>query len=231
MNIEEIQKHILSGCNDCNGTFYETKMGDDGQVTIDNCKCFQKLLNYVKYDKAGIGQDWWQFELSDIEEDFDKKVLKDVMVFLNNIKACVINKVQLFFYGKHGRGKTTMATLLLKSILKEGHTAQLIKARHIIDKLYSGQIDDLYKLDFLVVDEFDKINGTGNYLQDFSATLTDLMDNIGIIMISNKGVDELNYPEFLMDRLKSIKLIEFKGKNYRSSFQSKFDLIKKEAEK
>lgn len=227
MNIEEIKKYILSSCNDCNGTFVETSITDKGEIKIDNCKCFQKLLNYSKYDRAGIGQDWWQFSLTDIEEDFPKTILKDAKEFIEKLKRCVVNKVHLFFFGKHGRGKTTIATLLLKEIVNAGYKARIVKARHIIDMLYSGQIKDLFELDFLVIDEFDKINPVGNQLSDFALTVSDLMDEMGMILVSNKSIEELGYPTVIMERLESISKLEFKGKNYRRNFESKFEMIKK----
>lgn len=227
MTPEQIKEYLLQSCHDCNGTFYETTIDENGQVKIDNCKCFHKLLNYTKFDNAGIGQDWWQFAIEDVEEDFDKKIMKDVKIFMDNIKVCVINKAQLYFYGKHGRGKTTIAILLLKEVIKQGYKAQIVKARHVIDKLYTGSIDQLYSLDFLVIDEFDKINSVGNQQHDFSLTVSDLMDNMGMIFVSNKSISELNYPEILIERLNSTSKYEFKGKNYRGNFESKFEAIKK----
>lgn len=227
MNVEEIKQYILSSCHDCNGTFVETSMDDNGQIKIDNCKCFQNLLNYSKYDKAGIGQDWWTFHLADIEADFDKKILKEVKEFTDKLKRCVVNKVHLFFFGKHGRGKTTIATVLLKEIVTAGYKGRMVKARQVIDILYSGQIKNLFELDFLVIDEFDKINSVGNQLSDFALTVSDLMDEMGVILVSNKGIEELGYPTVLMERLESTSKLEFKGKNYRRNFESKFELIKK----
>lgn len=227
MTTEQIKEYLLKSCNDCNGTFYETKIDDSGKMTIDNCKCFQKLLNYSKFDRAGIGQDWWQFSIDDIEVDFDKKILEDVKLFMDNIETCVLNKAQLYFYGKHGRGKTTMAILLLKEIILKGYKAEIVKARHIIDRLYKGEIDSLYNLNFLIIDEFDKISPVANHQNDFSLIVSDLMDNMGVIFVSNKGIEDLHYPEIIVERLNATSKYEFKGKNYRGNFESKFELIKK----
>lgn len=225
MTTEEIKQYILSNCNDCEGRFYEIDIRGKDTI-IKNCKCYPKLLKYSKYNESGINIEWWDFTINDVEKDFDKKVLKDVKFFIDNIKSNIVNKSQFFFYGDNGVGKSTMALLMLKAVIDSNYKGIFVNSKDIIHHLYNGDIDLYDDKDFIVIDELDKIRS--NVVNDFCFEVLSFMDKKSLVLISNQKMEwfKSKVPTFFFDRLKSTYSISFPDRNYRKQFKSKFEALK-----
>ena len=213
MNIRDI---VYNECDtkECGGKFYTFEQTESG-IKIKDCKCKKKLELYNKYLEAGIPIEFWNFNVENIDETFDRKILNDFNVFSEKIKMCVVNKVKFWFYGDNGQGKTTIAVLMLKEVLKAGYTGKIIKAFQLIKHLYNGEIDLLDNLDFIIIDELDKLPNIENTILNFSNVVADYMDKKSMIFISNKNMEHFKrekiYPEFFISRLKSFEKIHFKN--------------------
>lgn len=219
--MENIKEFVYNQCDtkECGGKF--TTMEHDGDnVIIKDCKCYDKLVKYHKYNEAGIPDEFFNFDVEDIAEDFDKKILDMLSIFTEKIKMCMVNKAKFWFYGINGRGKTTISVLMLKRVLEAGYTGKIIKAFELLKYLYNGDIEELDVLDFLVVDELDKLTMRDNQIMDFSNIVTDYMDKKSMIFVTNKSVEDIKtekiYPVYFIDRLDSFEKVQFKSsRNYR----------------
>lgn len=231
---KQLKEAIYSKClkKECNGTFM-TMVQLENSFKLVPCSCFETLVRNGKYDVANIPEEFWDFSINDVEKGFDETILKDYQIFTENISLSLKNKVQFYFQGLNGRGKTTLAILMLKEVLNKGYQGKIYKAFELIDLLYTNEIDKIDNLDFIVVDEIDKLRSEKQIL-DLSAILTDLMDRTAVVFISNNPIqylkNSLQFPEYLVDRLNSIYLLEFKGVNYRQSFIPKFEALKQSLE-
>lgn len=219
MNIEE---EVYSQCKDkeCGGKFY---IIDD---EIRNCKCFPKLVRYNKYNKAKIPIEWWNFTSDDIAKSFDKNILKKYIFFRDNIKECMNNKVDFWFYGSVGAGKTTIAYLMLKDILDANYKGIMLNGFEVIDYLYHDRKNEIDECDFIVIDEMDKVKK--NTIPDFCDLVSSYFGKKSIVLLGNKDIESLKingYPEFFIDRLKSLHKITFKSDSYRKNRKSTFEVV------
>lgn len=221
MNIEE---KIISECekNSCNGKFYE--LTENG---IENCKCFHKLIKYNKYDKAKIPIEFWGFEEDEIVDNFDKEILKDYHLFKTNVNKLVEDKADFFFHGTVGTGKTTIAILMLKDVLDAGYKGILINGFELINYLYTDRKSELDEMDFIVIDEMDKV--MKKTIDDFCNVVSSYFGKKGMILLGNTDIEKLRlkgYPEFFVDRLKELEIVEFFSESLRGTFASKFKKFK-----
>ena len=226
LTISEIENIVLKRCsdNECKNQFYI--IGKNG---IEYCKCHEKLLRYNRYNKANIEVEWWDFEYEDLLEEFkkNKEILKIYNFFVNNIDLCIKNKVQFLFQGDIGLGKTTLAILMLKSALDRGYGGLMLTGDGVIEKLYNGLKKDMDIIDFLVVDEYDRISRKSTVI-DFCNLMSSYIERKGIILLGNKSIQGLKnngYDKFFIDRLNLLKKIEFKGESLRGKIKSKFETL------
>lgn len=221
MNIE---KKIISECSDleCDKKFYI--IGDNG---IQECKCYEKLIKYSRYEKAKIPELYWEFTADIIVEKFNKKILEDYKFFSDNVHECVNNKVDFFFYGTVGTGKTTIAILMLKDVLDAGYSGIFLNGFELINYLYSDKKSELDEMDFIVVDEMDKV--MKKTIDDFCNVVSSYFGKKNIILLGNTDLADLRlkgYPEFFIDRLKELEIVEFKSDSLRGDFKSQFKKTK-----
>lgn len=220
MNIEEF---VYKKCKtkECEGKFY--CLGKDG---IENCKCHNKLLSYSKYQEARIPLEWWEFKDYHIEKDFSKEILKKYNFFKENINLCLKNRVQFWFYGGVGTGKTTISHLMLKDVVDNNIKGLRISGFEVIDYLYHDRKSEMDDKEFLVIDEFDKLKKST--IDDFCNLVSYYLEDKSIILSGNKNLDMLKnegYPDFFIDRLKSLTKITFKSDSYRGKIKDKFNSL------
>jgi DNA replication protein DnaC len=223
MNTEELEKLVYENCDtkECGGKFYV--ISGDG---IKDCKCFSKLIKYNSYNTVGIPSEFWKFDVDDIEKGFDKNIIKKYEYFRDNVETCILNKVQFWFNGLNGLGKTTISMLMLKDVIDKGYKGKVLNGFEVINYLYTDREDELEPLDFFVIDEFDKVKKST--IDDFCNLVTRYMDKKSLIFSGNRSIEELRnigYPEFFIDRLHLLTKIDFKGQSYRKKIKSKFETL------
>lgn len=221
MNIEKLV-YDLCDTKECDGKFYIVK------DKIRECKCFDKLLKYNKYYQAGINPEFWTFTENDIEESFSKEILNKYIFFKNNVHLCLHNKVEFWFQGNVGTGKSLIANLMLKDALDKGYKGKTITGFEVIDYLYHDRKKELDECDFLVIDEFDKVKKAT--IQDFCNLISAYFSKKSIILLSNLNevqLDNQGYPVFFIDRLHLLTKIIFKSESYRGKFETKFESLMK----
>lgn len=227
---EELKKEVYNKCvkKECGGTFMKM-VPSEGKLKLVPCECFEKLVRNGRYDFANIPEEFWEFTVDDIEQGFDKGILDMFRDFKEVVQVVLKNKSLIYFQGLNGRGKTTIAILMLKEVLNAGFKGRIYKAFELIDLLYHDEIDELYELDFIVIDEIDKLRSEKQII-DLSRILKDVTDKISTLFISNSPIEylknNLHFEEYIIDVLNSASLVHFRGENYRQGFIPKFDAIR-----
>lgn len=240
-NIKDIKLQVLKECKDkhngktlCNEKFFTIEQ-EGNEMVIKDCECRKILDTRIKCLFANINEDFWKFKWDNIENDFSDLILQQLDYFRNNVETCVDNDIQFFFHGKVGTGKTLIASLMLKDVLDKGYQGYLVKSYELIRYLYSkkdeenDKLQEIREADFLVIDEIDKLNGRQSVINDFCAEVVSYIDSKPLIFISNDDFKKLknnNYPDYFIDRLKSMKEIVINGSNYRNELGSKYDNLK-----
>lgn len=222
MTTKDIIDEVYANCDtkECNKKFY-TLVRDDEVVKIQDCKCRAKLDDYVKCNIANIPKEYWTFNWSDIQADFDTNILKELTFFRENIELCLDNKVKFFMHGGIGSGKSIISTLLLKDVLSANFDGYILNATELIDSLYNDRdrLEKYRDAEFLVIDEIDKLNGRPAVINDFAGEVVNYIDRKSLVFISNDSTKQLankGYPPYFIDRLNAMEVIHFKGKNFRN---------------
>lgn len=208
---------------------------------IYDCDCSKLYKTYLEYSKAGIEEEYWEFSWEDLDDKFKKEnkdTLTNVYLYKNNSHTFVSNNVSLLFTGSNGSGKTIIGYLLLKDLIKDDYYCRYVTAEELGEMLFIANRDEEVKekisefkeADFLVIDELQQFTGSNlEILNKLSNFLSNQLKVCSIIFISNSKPSELKmlgYGNNFIDRLKNLEEIEFKGKSYRQTFESKFKMIK-----
>jgi DNA replication protein DnaC len=102
-------------CPTCNKTGKFRWRGED-----HDCDCRMQLSLAKHYSAAGIGVTYQRLDWSDFEghEELCHQVLK----YLEDHQSYISRGVGLLFHGPIGSGKTLVANLMLKELIKRGYT-------------------------------------------------------------------------------------------------------------
>ena len=109
------------------------------------CDCQLQLALYKHYLVAGIGVryqrlDWFDF-------DADPEALRVAQRYLDN-PGLVDRGIGLLFHGSIGTGKTMVATLVLKDLVKRGYTCYATTFAEMIEMYTAGWYDEADKKKF-----------------------------------------------------------------------------------
>lgn len=235
MTKEEIKNKVYNSCPDDHRCETELtrwsvleQVGEDTAKIIP-CPCAEKVERHYRYDRAGIGQEFWAFNFSKLDKEFDKKIIDNyVNVFLQKTEDCIKNKVCLWFHGSSGSGTTLVAILVLKHILDSGFKGKIISANQIISLLYSQRISELDEYDFLVIDSVDNIQRDSSAVKRFSLVASEFIDTKSIIFTSAIPVSKLtnDYDIDFINRVDNVPSVKFKDINFRENISSRFDAVK-----
>lgn len=238
---ESIKAKTLDICEICKDSPLARGLLDNEGV-IEDCECAKTYSRYLRYSKANIDEDFWDFKWEDLEDKFrreNKNVLDDILLYSKHRKEYLENCVPLLFTGGNGTGKTIISYLLAKDLLDDDYKGMYICAEDLGEKLFLQNRDpdireevSLIKegLDFLIVDEIQQFTGSNaEILNKLSNFLSNQLKTCSVFFISNKKVSDLKmlgYSNNFIDRLKGIEEMEFKGKSFRQTFESKFRTLK-----
>lgn len=85
------------------------------------CNCMMQVQLCKHYSSAGIGDTYQRLDWSDLEID-DQKMLHDIQGYLDNYQRYLARGIGLLLLGPVGTGKTMVANLVLKELIKRGCT-------------------------------------------------------------------------------------------------------------
>ena len=164
-NLLKLKQKLLSDCKRCDGEgILEVDSSEkSGWIGSRECKCMKKFHKLKEYYKARIPSTYWRVT----EKNFygDKKALKVVQKFMDNLENGIENGLGMLLWGTNGNGKTSLAIIALKYAITEGHTGYYITLQGLLNLIMHSfsdekQKEDIRKIftdvDFLVLDEIGK---------------------------------------------------------------------------
>lgn len=218
---------------------------DKKEQIISQCKCkaagcdecskkFNALLSYAK---SGIPIRYWTLKLSDYNLCLSAK--EKVVSYIKNLDDNFKHGRGLFLKGDTGLGKTYLACCILKAALRAGYTGRFITLAEAITKLGDGYYDreardefqqDIAEVDFLVIDEVDKIvkSNKSDFVEACIDTLFRQRANqlLPVILTGNKDqreiTDELEptYAVSLLSLFDELVVpVVFIGEDYRKKIK------------
>ena len=164
-NLQRIKDNELKKCKRCDHTGFIAVQSKDeeGWNGSKECKCLKRFKRYKRYYKAKIPRAYWKVS----EDNFygDKKALKIVSAYMDNIKSADRNGLGLLMWGTNGNGKTSLACIMLMYACDKKYSAFYTTLQNLLNMIMdSFKSDDqknhvrdlLVNVDFLVVDEVGK---------------------------------------------------------------------------
>lgn len=152
-------------CTRCDGDgFTRDHVGNilehDGKVVLCMCQLEARYLD------ANIGFDYWDLEPDNF--DGDAHDLEFIVKFLSKLKHVKKSGTGAYIWGANGGGKSTLAMLILKHVLRyTKHTALFVPFSDLVilntriiggfhDKEAMAAIEYIKNVDFLVLDDIAK---------------------------------------------------------------------------
>lgn len=112
----ELQRSPDDYCPTCNKVGHYRWRGQDVE-----CDCLTQLQLAKHYSAAGIGVQYQRLDWSDMEGT-NRNVLLQVLKYLDDSESYISAGVGLLYYGSIGSGKTAIANLMLKELIKRGYS-------------------------------------------------------------------------------------------------------------
>jgi len=166
------------------------------------CDCRQQLQYYKHYLNAGIGALYQRLDWSDY--NFPNEELDDLVTsYIANAKQMVARGIGLILMGDIGTGKTLLATLMLKELLKAEYSVFSTTFAGMIDMFTAGWnsndekeffLERVKKSDILLIDDIGKEYKTKNGLgsSTFDAVLRSrVQEGKPTFITTNLTVDDM----------------------------------------
>lgn len=121
-------------CPTCNKTGFYRWRGEDHE-----CDCFLQLQLHKHYLNSGVGITYQRLDWEDwfAEPEMVQRV-RDIYL----VKPYIDRGMGLFLWGGQGTGKTMLATLAIKELIKRGLRCYAITMDSLIDEFTKGWVSD-----------------------------------------------------------------------------------------
>jgi DNA replication protein DnaC len=157
LKLEYYIKDTLDKCNLCKNLEMDVNQSISG--LCPSCSIIITVL--YRYFNANIPIGYWNLSM---KKDFvgDPNLLTKFNEVSSNLRKTFVDGTALCLAGKHGTGKTTFLSDLLKQACKKGYECFYTTLSDIVNAVTSAPFEEKYeagrtlnKTQFLVIDEFD----------------------------------------------------------------------------
>ena len=226
---------------------------DNGGFKITRCECFNKTINQNRLKKLKIPKSFENIFITDFKTDKDlyedyfekaRQIKEDIIKYFENLEK--FDGIGFYLYSEEkGSGKTFLLAAIGNEFSKLGYTVRFAKTMDILtllkesyqknpEKTYSNIIDEIKKIDVLLIDDIgvekatDWVNEQLNFILDYR-----LENNKITFFTSNKSIEELELDERIISRLYDMvlpinfpeisireKLVEKKMVNYYKALRN-----------
>ena len=190
------------------------------------CDCAQQLQLYKLYLSSGIGAPYQRLGWKDYQGD--PELVQVLRKYVEDHEQYIASGEGLFFQGPVGTGKTMLATLVLKDLLKEGYSVYAKTFSQAIDMFTAGWYDDEERKYFhkkfvasqiLLLDDIGREHKTRLSESTFDSILrTRVQEGRPTLITTNMTIDEMEsgYGAGILSLLKECSLHHiFTGPDFR----------------
>lgn len=224
------REEIVTPCKICNcGRILVKTWTESDPVTprVKDCECWKRFTKVRDLLVSNINPEFWDVKTWKIVNN--KEVWsKHIYPYTENLPKARRLGRGFFFYGENGLGKTTAGIYILIAALEDGykvHYAPLRQLMTFLRKAYLGEkdkealVDEISRVDFLIIDEMGKVNNTDFVIGEVESILRERVSKLlPTMVISNLGLKafEDTYGRSTMSLLEgSMLLLEFTGQDFR----------------
>lgn len=232
--ILSLKEKYCDPCKVCKGT-RKLVTESKGPYTVSPCICLGKFTIAVQLAHANIPVLFRDLTKDDIDKQFREQnanALGKTSIYSKKLAKAVNEGVGLFMSGSKGSGKSFIASLILKRVLKEGYSAYFILLKDLVNAAFQSLSDNearadlqtlITQIDFLVIDEFDRINDSSEMVLNLLSALFKqrCYSRKPLIITSNKAFGKLDTTITPMFEERLLKL-SFQG-NYRSNLGNRLE--------
>jgi DNA replication protein DnaC len=185
-------------------------------IIAKECECHKRWYSekelYLKFKKSGFQLNLFNYNISTYLGERSKPNIERLQKYLSKINDKEVQSSFLYFYGKPGTQKTSVATYIGKQIILKDIPCKYLQMNDLILNLHKAnsdenikeEIDELEKTNILIIDEaFPNRSQWGGYFENFIKTR--IVDGKGIIFISNTPIDmisQYSYGDNVQDLIK-----------------------------
>lgn len=164
----------MSNCKRCGGLRYV--LSADG-TTAEDCQCLKEVKYRLRLESSGIPPLFQELEFSNYIYAGSPTDIA-LQEYLSHVEDQIKSKVSLFLYGKERTGKSMLASLILKDLIRRGYSCSFMT---FSEALENSKDEDAIK-DMLSADYqfscIDDITDVLNNLVNFTVSpLTDTRTN------------------------------------------------------
>lgn len=240
---------IRRDCPLCDGGGY-AEIPHADSIVLEECNCIKQINRELKLIESNIPmklREWSFDQLTDEFKSKNRKAFGIIQDYLSALDQNISNGVGVWFHSPPGVAKSAIMCTILKNALEDKKRVYIERASHIIslkfgemrnDNAAKETINYMLSADIIAIEEIekcymggatDKMNNpipSNNSLMSslFYEFLSDAYDsNIAILVSSNvlREEQEVLFPPFIRDRLKSLINVPLRGfsgrKDYRNS--------------
>lgn len=232
--VQIIKAATIGKCKLCNGAG-RMKIVEGDLLKFVPCSCASEFDRRVDLTIMHIPPLFWDFVVSEesLDPDIKKsnsKALQEILDYSDNLKRAYENNVGLFIQGDRGLGKSAILSWLLKEAHAIGYTGYFTTLQELVGLAFKATKEAsfdillqqiLTEVDFLVVDEIDKVylsrGGEVDAMLDKNFTAR-YYANKPVWVTSNTLRSSLGdvYGKTVLDRFKeSMMELTFKGMSIR----------------
>lgn len=237
--LKKYRKEIVDSCKRCKGEGYILIKKKFDKNTIENiddllrkCSCEKKYEWRKKLILSGIQKEFWKVESWRIRSN--KNLWKKyILPYSRNLKLFFQKGIGFFLYGENGLGKTTSLMYVLIKAIRKGYNVQYILVKELFDIMRKlsiakdkNEIDMLNELldeyrivDFLAIDEIDKITITPFVKNEFDTFLRyRISKRLPVLISTNLKENQLTecYGKSFHDLVRgNMKVLLYEGTSFR----------------
>lgn len=134
-----------------------------------DCDCRQQRHLYMRYARAGVGLSYMRMDWTDVH--VPEEQLQPVYDYLAKVEEYVSSGMGLFLSGMAGTGKTLVANLVIKDLVRRGHDCYATTFVGAIDNLTSSWRDNNEKRRFARRFELSRVLALDDVGKEFSGKL------------------------------------------------------------
>lgn len=238
--VRNFREQTVDVCEICHGDRFICVENVDDEV-LQKCKCISQFNRLCSLYSSGIPRLFHNFKLSDYEEPLlsqNKSSINQIKDFTRRFDDYKQKGLGLLMSGPSGTGKTSIASVVGKVLLREGYSVLYSKMRPFINRSFEA-LNDSYELDrlrtlvkevdLIIIDEVDKYHDSGNTMIEgfIESVFGTRYENIGpLIVIGNADREHLNLPDFILDRFEEVLIdVPFIGESCRKKQTKKQEVM------